>query len=96
MRLLIGAREYGAGLSATNYISAKRLIREHPVSILQIMQPLPSRESLVGFLSWCNGRHCLPLRVVLNQVSSADRRLAMQYLISRGYRTPDRVTFLKV
>ncbi|KUJ84502.1 hypothetical protein AWR36_002160 [Microbulbifer flavimaris] len=96
MRLIIGARDHGAGLATTNYVSAKRIMREFPVSILQVVQPLPSRENLIGFLSWCNGRHCLPLRVVLNQVSPEDRRLAMQYLIARGYRTADRVTFMKL
>ncbi|AOS98253.1 hypothetical protein AUP74_02859 [Microbulbifer aggregans] len=96
MRLIIGARDHGAGLATTNYVSAKRIMREFPVSILQVVQPLPSRENLIGFLSWCNGRHCLPLRVVLNQVSPEDRRLAMQYLVARGYRTADRVTFMKL
>ncbi|WP_237065417.1 hypothetical protein [Microbulbifer guangxiensis] len=96
MRLIIGARDHGASLATTNYVSAKRIMREFPVSILQVVQPLPSRENLIGFLSWCNGRHCLPLRVVLNQVSPEDRRLAMQYLVARGYRTADRVTFMKL
>lgn len=96
MRLIIGAGDHGVGLATTNYVSAKRIMREYPVSILQIVQPQPSRESLIAFLSWCNGRHCLPLRVVLNQVSSEDRRLAMQYLLARGYRTTDRVTFMKL
>lgn len=96
MRLIIGARDHGAGLATTNYVSAKRIMREYPVSILQIVQPQPSRESLIGFLSWCNGRRCLPVHVVLNQVSPADRRLAIQYLMTRGYRTTDRVTFMKL
>jgi hypothetical protein len=96
MRLIIGVREHGEGLAATNYVSAKRIMREYPVSVLQVVHPLPSRENLVGFLSWCNGRHCLPLRVVINQVAPADRQLAMHYLLARGYRTVDRVTFMKI
>lgn len=96
MRLIIGSQFPSVGLSANNYVTAKRLMRENPISILQIVQPLPSRESLIGFLSWCNGRHCLPVRIILNQVSPADRITAMQYLLTSGYRTVDRVTFLKV
>lgn len=96
MRLIIGARDFGAGLSATSYVNAKRIMREYPVSVLQVLQPLPSRESLVGFLAWCNGRHCLPLRVVINQVAPAERQQAMHYLLGRGYRTADRVTFMKI
>lgn len=95
MRLIIGAREFGEGLVASNYIRAKQLIREHPVSVLQIIQPVTTRESLLGFLAWCKGKQVLPAQVVLNLVSPADRREAMQYLVERGYCTADRVTFIK-
>lgn len=96
MRLIIGAREFGAGLTVSNYVGAKQLMREYPVSLLQIIQPTSSRESLIGFLAWCNGKHVLPAQVVLNQVSPEDRRQAMQYLVARGYHTNDRVTFVKM
>lgn len=96
MRLIIGARDHGAGLSVTNYINAKRFMREYPVSILQVLQPVPSRENLVGFLAWCNERHRLPMQVVINQVAPTERQVAMHYLLSHGYRTADRVTFIKV
>ncbi|WGL16851.1 hypothetical protein PVT68_00800 [Microbulbifer bruguierae] len=96
MRLFIGARELGAGLTATNYVGAKQLMREYPVSVLQIICPATSRESLLGFLAWCSGKQILPTQVVLNQVSPADREAAKEFLIARGYRTSDRVTFIKI
>jgi len=96
MRLIIGAREYGSGLVTSNYVGAKQLIREYPISVLQVVQPVSSRESLLGFLAWCKGKRLLPAQVVLNQVSPEDRRQAMHYLVERGYRTTDRVTFIKV
>ncbi|WP_078083095.1 hypothetical protein [Microbulbifer mangrovi] len=96
MRLIIGARDYGAGLSVTNYVNAKRFMREYPVSVLQVIQPVPSRENLVGFLAWCSGRRRLPMQVVINQVAPMERQMAMHYLLNRGYRTADRVTFIKM
>ncbi|WP_237058348.1 hypothetical protein [Microbulbifer sediminum] len=96
MRLIIGARLEQGCLGATNYIAAKRLLREFPVTVLQVLQPTPSRESLVGFLAWANCNRTLPGRVVISQVAPVDRHLAMQYLLGRGYRTADRVNFIRI
>lgn len=96
MRLLISSCGTGSGLTAINYVAAKRLLRERPVSVIQILQPEACRENLLGFLSWANGKQRLPSQVILNQVSSTDRRWAGEYLQNRGYRTTDRVTFIKL
>ncbi|MEX2963485.1 hypothetical protein [Microbulbifer sp. TYP-18] len=96
MRLVITSYCDGSELQVTNYVTAKQLLKERPISVVQILQPLTCRENLVEFLSWANGQHRLPRQVILNQVSPAERRLAALYLLNQGYHSVDQVTFLKL
>ncbi len=97
MRLAVSKRDfYHADIYCADTQSAKKILREKPISILALDYYLVGRERGDDLIKWAGTKNVLPLNVVITESDRIKRSLLASALSHSGYRTGDGTTFMRL
>lgn len=97
MRLAVSKREfYHADIYCADSQSAKKVLREKPISILAIDYYLVGREKGDELIKWGSAKNYLPNNIVITESDRIKRNLLANALSLNGYRSGDGTNFMKL
>lgn len=96
MRLAISKHNlFSADIYCADSRSAKRVLKEQPVSILSIDYELVGRESGEQLIYWAQDHRVLPQYVVVTERDRSHREKLSLALQLAGFRTADKTTYIR-
>lgn len=96
MRVAVSKRgSYQADVYCNDGSTAKRMLKENPVSLLAVDFYLKGRDSGKVLLEWAREKQLLPPFVVITESDRNKRVLLALVLTKSGYSTVDGATFVK-
>jgi hypothetical protein len=97
MRLAIARSSfYNADVYCQDSRLAKKILREHPVSIMAIEFDLVGRENGCDVIQWGKRVNVLPEYIVLIERDRVRRTYLVNALCNAGFRSGDNTTFFKL
>lgn len=96
MRVAVSKRgNYQADVYCIDSNTAKRTLKENPVSVLAVDFYLKGRDSGKEVLEWAREKQLLPQFVIITESDRNKRVLLALVLTKSGYSTVDGATFVK-
>ena len=86
---------YNADMYCSDAKQAKKILKEHPISILAIDFYLKGRSNGSDIIQWAHRANVLPAYVILLERDRSKRSTLANSLASIGFRTSDMTTFIK-
>ncbi|WP_086930893.1 hypothetical protein [Agarilytica rhodophyticola] len=96
MRVALSKREsYHADIYCNDSSTAKKVLREHYISILAIDFYLNGHDNGRALIEWARQKRLLPQFVVVTESDRGKRALLALELTKSGFNTADGTTFIK-